>query len=138
MAEVKLLVEERRAAIDVLTTWLPRIALVMVFLFAGAVKFATHSVYVRIFATIGLGQWLRYFTGVIEIGGAVLLLIPRTAAVGFFVLACTMAGAVIFWLVNYNPFAALVPGVLLLAIIGFGGGEVARFVTGMRRGAAYH
>ncbi|HEY2907385.1 MAG TPA: DoxX family protein [Vicinamibacterales bacterium] len=136
MAEVKLRVEERRAAVDVLTTWLPRIALAIVFLFFGALKFATHSVYVRIFDGIGLGQWFRYFTGVIEVGAAVLLLIPRAAAVGFFLLGCTMAGAVSFWMLNHNPFAALVPGVLLVAIIGFGGAEVARFVGDMRRGAA--
>jgi hypothetical protein len=66
MADVKGLVEERHGAIDVLKTWLPRVALAIVFVSAGALKFAAHSVYVRIFDEIGLGQWFRYLTGVVE------------------------------------------------------------------------
>jgi putative oxidoreductase len=126
-------VERPRRAIDVFKTWLPRVALAIVFVLFGALKFAAHSMYVRIFDEIGLGQWFRYFTGVTEIAGAVLLLIPRAAFIGFILLGCTMAGAVSFWIFNHNPFAALIPGTLLLAIIGFGGAEVVRRVASARR-----
>ena len=62
-----------------LKTWLPRVALAMVFLLVGTQKFAARSVYVRIFDEIGFGTRFRYLTGVIEVGDAVLLLIPRVA-----------------------------------------------------------
>ena len=130
MTELKPLLEQPRSAIGGLKTWLPRLALVMVFVPFGILKFVPHSMYVRIFEEIGLGQWFRYFTGVMEIGGALLLLIPAAASVGFILLGCTMAGAVSFWILNHNAFAALIPGSLLLAIIGFGRGEIARFWSG--------
>jgi len=133
MAEVKALVEKPRGAIDVFKTWLPRVALAIVFVLFGALKFAAHSMHARIFDEIGLGQWFRYFTGVTEIGGAVLLLIPAAAFVGFILLGCTMAGAVSFWIFNHNAFATLIPGALLLAIIGFGRAEVVRRVANARR-----
>jgi putative oxidoreductase len=126
MTETKPLTETRDGCIRVLRTWLPRVALAMVFLLFGALKFTPHSMYVRIFDAIGLGQWFRYFTGVMEIGSAVLLLIPRAVVVGVVLLGCTMVGAVSFWLLNHNAFAALVPGVLLLALAGLGWAEVAR------------
>jgi uncharacterized membrane protein YphA (DoxX/SURF4 family) len=133
MAEVKLLVEERRGAIDGLITWLPRVALAMVFLTVGTQKFGERPMWVRIFGQIGLGQWLRYVTGVMQVGGAVLLLIPRAATVGFILVGCTMAGAVAFWILTDHAFSAIIPGTLFLAIAGFGGAEVARFAGSLRR-----
>lgn len=126
MTGTRPLAETRDGGISRLRTWLPRVALAMVFLLFGALKFTAHSMYVRIFDAIGLGQWFRYVTGVTEIGGAVLLLIPRAVAVGALLLGCTMVGAVGFWLFNHNVFAALVPGALLLALAGLGWAEVAR------------
>ena len=92
MADVKRLVEERHGAIDVLKTWVPRVALAIVFVAVGALKFAAHSVYVRIFDAIGLGQWFRCLTGVMEVGGGVLLLIPAAAPVGFILVGCPDSG----------------------------------------------
>ena len=128
MAEVKLLVEERRGGIDVLATWLPRIALAIVFVSVGTQKFAAQGMWVRIFEQIGFGQWLRYLTGVMQVGGAVLLLIPRTAAVGVLLLSCTMVGAVAFWIFTNHAFGAIIPGALLVAIVVVGWGELARVV----------
>jgi uncharacterized membrane protein YphA (DoxX/SURF4 family) len=126
---VKLLVEERRSGIDVLATWLPRIALAIVFVSVGTQKFAADGMWVRIFRDIGFGKWFRYLTGAMQVGGAVLLLIPRTAAVGFVAIGCTMAGAVAFWVLTHHAFNALIPGVLLIAITVVGWSEVTRFVT---------
>jgi putative oxidoreductase len=134
MDDVKLLVEERHDRIDTLTTWLPRVALAIVFLLVGTQKFAAHGMWVRIFDQIGLGQWLRYLTGVMQIGGAGLLLIPRAAGAGFLLTGCTMVGAVAFWIFTHHAFNALIPGVLLLAIGGFGGAEIVRLGRAMRRG----
>lgn len=136
MAEVKLLVEERRGAIDVLTTWLPRSALAILFLSVGTQKFAAHSMWVRIFGEIELGQWFRYATGVVQIAGAVLLLVPPAAGAGFLLLGCTMLGAVAFWILTHRALGAVIPGVLLLAIAGFGWAEAARLVGRLRRSTA--
>lgn len=94
---------------------LARVALAIIFAFFGALKFLPHSMYVRIFAQIGFGEWFRYFTGVVEIGSAGLLLIRGMVLVGALLLCCTMAGAVSFWLLYRNVIAAVVPGVLLIA-----------------------
>jgi putative oxidoreductase len=128
MAEVKLLVEKRRDGIDVLTMWLPRIALAILFVSVGTDKFAARGMWVRVFDDIGFGQWFRYLTGVMQVGGAVLLLIPAAAAAGFILLGCTMTGAVAFWILTGHAFGAVIPGALLLVIVGVGWGEVARLV----------
>jgi uncharacterized membrane protein YphA (DoxX/SURF4 family) len=133
MVDMKLLVEERRTGIDVLATWLPRIALALVFLSVGWQKFAPEGLWVRIFNQIGLGHWFRYATGVMQVGGAVLLLVPRTAAVGFMLLGCTMAGAVVFWIATGHGFSAIIPGALLVTIIGVGWSSVAAFVISATR-----
>jgi putative oxidoreductase len=133
---VKLVIGDRPVAIDVFTTWLPRVALAIVFFSVGTQKFAAQGMWVRVFNDIGLGTWFRYLTGVMQVGGAVLLLIPRTAAVGFILVGCTMVGAMSFWILTSHAFGAIIPGTLLAAIVGFGGSEVVRFVKSMRRGAA--
>lgn len=131
MADVKLLVEERHSRIDALATWLPRIALAMVFLSVGSQKFAPQGMWVRIFSEIGFGQWFRHATGVMQVGGAVLLLVPPTAAVGFILLGCTMIGAVAFWILTNDAFGAIIPGALLVAIAVVGWSEVGRFLAKM-------
>jgi len=46
------------------------------FLVAGGMKLISHPMEVDMFAKIGIGQWFRYFTGVIEVLCAIGLLIP--------------------------------------------------------------
>ncbi|HEV8210211.1 MAG TPA: DoxX family protein [Vicinamibacterales bacterium] len=94
--ELKFLVEEKRGAIDVFTAWLPRLALVFAFVVIGATKFGNdRGEWYRIFELIGLGQWFRYFTGAVQVSGALMMLTPWTRTAGAFLLACTMIGAII-------------------------------------------
>ena len=94
--ELKLLVEEKRGAIDVFTAWLPRLAVVFAFVVIGATKFGNdRGEWYRIFELIGLGQWFRYFTGAVQVSGALMMLTPWTRTAGAFLLACTMIGAII-------------------------------------------
>ena len=90
MTELKLAVETERSRIDILTTWLPRIGVALFFLMIGSQKF-TDPGWTRIFAQIGAGQWFRYLTGIMQVGGAVLVLVPRTTAVGCAMIASTDA-----------------------------------------------
>jgi putative oxidoreductase len=117
--ELKLLVDEPRSGIDVFTTWVVRGPIVLVFLAIGATKFNSdpHGQWVRIFTQIGLGQWFRYFTGVMQVTGALLLLTRWTRTLGAAMLACTMVGAAfvdifVIHAVGY----ALAPLVLLGAV----------------------
>jgi uncharacterized membrane protein YphA (DoxX/SURF4 family) len=50
---------------------------------------------VELFAKIGLGQWFRYFTGLLEVAAGIGLLIPRYASYAAVLLAIVMAGAFI-------------------------------------------
>jgi len=82
------------------------------FLFAGAMKLSAQPMMVATFAQIGLGQWFRVFTGTLEVVGALLLLVPATAAFGALLLGVVMVGAIAthLFLIGGNP---LMPIVLL-------------------------
>jgi uncharacterized membrane protein YphA (DoxX/SURF4 family) len=93
MADLKLLPEaEPRNAVG---EWMIRIAVAVFYLIFGLEKFSNDpaSHWVRLFREIGAGDWFRYSTGYVEVGGALLVLIRRTALVGLVVLALTMAAA---------------------------------------------
>ena len=63
----------------------------LIFVLAGIDKFSQS--WIKLFQEIGLGQWFRYFTGVVEISGALLVLIPWTVTAGLVLLGCTMGSA---------------------------------------------
>ena len=123
MGDLKLTpLEKPRAAWQ---TWLLRIAVALVFGFLGKDKFAAQSQWIGIFEQIGFGQWFRYLTGVLQIGGAALVLIPRTFPVGILVLACTMLGAVLTWIFLLGaPFNALIPAAVLGGLLALGGDDI--------------
>lgn len=107
--------------LSLLATWLPRIGVAVVFLSVGSSKF-TDPMWIRLFGQIGLGQWFRYLTGIMQIAAAVLVLIPRTALARIVLAACTMLGASIAWLtVLHAPMNAPIPGIMLalLIVVGF-------------------
>src|SRR5256885_3837385 len=56
--------------------WLLQAAVAVLFLFAGAPKLLGAAVMVQLFEAVGIGQWLRYVTGAIEVVSAGLLLGP--------------------------------------------------------------
>jgi hypothetical protein len=86
---------------------------VAMFLFAAGSKLAGQAAMVQTFEVIGLGQWFRYLTGIIEVVSAALLLVPSLAFYGAVALAVTMVGAVIthVFVIGGSP----LPAILLLA-----------------------
>lgn len=66
------------------------------------------------FDEIGVGHWLRYLTGVLEIAGAVGLLIPRLSGLAALGLAGVMLGAVGTELFLLERGSAVLPAILLL------------------------
>src|SRR5262245_6690114 len=118
MSELNLIVEDRPQRIDVLLMWLPRVAVALAFLGFGWQKFEGDRMWIRVFDQIGFGQWFRYFTGAMQVAGALLVLVPRTFLFGMATLACTMIGAMTFWIVvAKQPFAAIIPGFVLAALV---------------------
>src|SRR5262245_65310223 len=94
--------------------WVVQILLAAAFAFAGVNKLlGLQQEMVDNFEKMGFGLWFRYFVGVIELAGAVGLVIPRTSGVAALWLAGVMVGAVLTHLFILPPVAlALVPGVL--------------------------
>ena len=88
--------------------------LAAVFLLAGGMKIYGLPMMVQEFEHMGLGQWFRYFTGTLEVVGAVTILVPSLAAFGAVLLSCIMVGAIAthLLLIGGSP----IPAVVLLAL----------------------
>jgi uncharacterized membrane protein YphA (DoxX/SURF4 family) len=63
------------------------------FLAAGLAKLAGQEMMVAEFETVGLGQWFRYVTGILEVVGAVALVVPAVSAFGAVLLLMVDVGA---------------------------------------------
>jgi putative oxidoreductase len=85
------------------------------FFLTGLDKLGDAPPMVQLFAAVGLGQWFRYFTGTVEVLGAVMLLIPAVTHIGAALLALTMIGALIAH-VTVIPFSPIKAVVLLLMV----------------------
>lgn len=94
--------------------WALKIVAGLAFLAAGLAKLAGVDMMVATFDQIGVGQWFRYVTGLIEVIGAVLLFIPGRTIYGAGLLICTMIGAIITHLFLIGGSA--VPALVLLII----------------------
>ena len=98
-----------------ITFWILQGLLEAVFLVAGTTKLAGSKCRLTFFEKIGLGQWFRYFTGGLEVTGAILVLVPRTAVVGAVLLGMTMVGAINIHLLITG--GSPVPSIALLVIV---------------------
>jgi putative oxidoreductase len=76
---------------------------------------------VALFATIGVGQWFRYVTGILELTGAILIVVPRTRTIGAALLGAIMLGAIAvhLFLLHVPPTAPVVL-FLLSGLVVFG------------------
>jgi putative oxidoreductase len=71
---------------------------------------------VALFEAIGVGQWFRYVTGLIEIVSALGLLVPTFAPFGALLLSATMFGAIVthLFIVGGSP---AMPALLMLGLL---------------------
>ncbi|WP_344472529.1 DoxX family protein [Nonomuraea monospora] len=75
--------------------WVLQVVVAGFFVVAALGKFAGAEPSASTFAAIGFGDWFRVLVGVLEVAGAVALLVPRLAGVAGLALAGLMAGAVV-------------------------------------------
>jgi putative oxidoreductase len=93
--------------------WVVQILLALAFVGAASGKLLGKPEMVALYEVIGIGQWFRYVTGLLELAGALLIVIPRTKFFGAALLAMVMVGAVLTHLFILHN-APTAPAVLLL------------------------
>ena len=95
--------------------WCVQVLLALAFLGASSGKLMGRPEMVALFEAVGIGQWFRYVTGILELAGAALIVVPKTRGVGAGLLAAIMlcAIAIHLFILHSAPTAPLV--LLLLA-----------------------
>jgi len=90
----------------------------LAFLAAGGSKLAGAAPMVDAFAKLGVGQWFRYVTGLLELTGAVGLLAPKYRFYAALLLAAVMVGAVAthLFIIGKSPAGAALLLVLVSVI----------------------
>jgi uncharacterized membrane protein YphA (DoxX/SURF4 family) len=73
--------------------WILRILMAAVFLPAAVMKLTSAPMLVSEFDLVGLGQWFRYLTGLIELAGGILVLLPAVSVYGAMFLLMVDVGA---------------------------------------------
>ena len=106
-----------------IAVWVLSVLLAFVFLMAGVPKLLGVQAHVQHFASWGYPDWFRLVVGAIEVGSAVLLLIPRLAFLGAAGITVIMAGATYTHLVRVPEEASRAPLTLSLlamaALVGY-------------------
>ena len=95
--------------------WLLSVLLAFIFFSAGSMKLMSRPNMVQEFAQVGLGQWFRYFTGILELAGAIAILIPPIAKWGAMLLATVMSGTIVAHVTALHSPPTL-PAILLVMV----------------------
>jgi len=97
--------------------WVVQGLLALAFVASASGKLLGQAEMVGLFDVIGVGQWFRYLTGLVELAGAALILVPKTRVIGAGLLAGTMLGAIAthLFVLHNAPTAPVV----LLALVSF-------------------
>jgi putative oxidoreductase len=118
-----------------LTLWMVQVLAAAVLCIAGGTKLAGADMHIAMFEKIGLGQWFRYVTGGLEVLGAILLLVPTTAAMGAVLLAAIMVGAMAthLFVIGGNPVPATVLLLMTLAVAWYRWPQLKHLIYSSRR-----
>jgi hypothetical protein len=84
-----------------------------------AVEKLAGSNWIALFGAIGLGQGFRHVTGAVQLAGALLLLVPRTARIGGALIGSTMVGAMAIHVavLDTGVGGAIIPAALLPLVV---------------------
>jgi putative oxidoreductase len=99
--------------------WTLQVILAAAFAAAGSAKLAGVPYMVELFDQIGIGQWFRLATGIVEITGAIALVFPGLASIGAAWLGTTMVFAVAthLFILHTSPVPAIVLGLLNALVV---------------------
>lgn len=99
--------------------WVLRVLVAALFLFAAFSKLSGQPMMVEEFNTVGLGQWFRYVTGLLELVGGLAVLAPPISPFGALLLLCVDVGAFIAQIsvLHQDWIHTVVIGALLAALI---------------------
>jgi len=104
---------------QVILMWTLSVLMAALFLFAGVSKLIGGAEVAAEFARFGYPTWFRYLIGLIEVAGAVCLLIPKVAAEAASFLVIIMLGAVISHIRAGDGFLeGILPALLVLLTMG--------------------
>jgi putative oxidoreductase len=98
--------------------WILTVLLAIVFILAGSIKLMGAPAMVQEFAQIGIGQWFRYLTGILEVASAIGLLVPKYRFWAALQIAVIMAAATSINIVILHqlPLARLTAVLMALAL----------------------
>ncbi|WP_435164868.1 DoxX family protein [Falsirhodobacter sp. 1013] len=83
----------QRSKAATVALWVLRVLIAAAFLAAGFMKLSGQPMMVAEFDHVGLGQWFRCFTGLMELVGGLAVLIPAVSAYGAMVVLVVDIGA---------------------------------------------
>ena len=92
------------------------LALGLLFVVAGVVKLSGMAFMVELFASLGLGQWLRYATALVELTGGVLLIVGHMEYLAALALAVIMVGATAASIIVFDR-SPIPPGLTFVALV---------------------
>lgn len=100
-------------------TWILRVLIAGLFAFAGFMKLSGQPMMVEEFGVVGLGDWFRIFTGLVELVGAAAVIYPRTTPWGALLLLCVDSGAFIAQVtrIHQDWVHTVVIGALIVALV---------------------
>lgn len=112
--------------------WILQVILALIIISAGLMKFGGGEDTVKTFSDVGIGQWFRYFTGVVEVVLGLGLLVPRLCGLAATFLVPVMAGATFAEIALLEDGRAWLPIALLIlaaAIAWFRRDRTARMIA---------
>lgn len=100
---------ERRRRRQLLALECTELVLAGVFLIVGGAKLIGQRDMVELFRSIGVGQWLRYVTGIFEVVGAAFMIVPLASGSSAVVLGTVMISATLveLFVLRRPPIAAM-------------------------------
>ncbi|RZU15360.1 DoxX-like protein [Kribbella rubisoli] len=107
----------RRVRPGVVVLWVAQVVLAAMFVMASLPKLTGDPVMIELFDAVGAGQWLRYVVGVLELAGAIGLLVPRLCGLAALGLTMLLVGASLTNIVALGTSPAIPVGYLLVAAV---------------------
>ncbi|MGG3471496.1 DoxX family protein [Neobacillus pocheonensis] len=97
--------------------WIGLAVIALIFIQAAVLKLMGVQAMIEVFNKLGYPAWFRIVIGILEISGAIALLIRSSSRYGAILLALIMIGAMISSLVKGASGEAIVPVIMLFLLV---------------------